>query len=118
MLDRLLRLPAHPKASFFLRGPRQAGKSTLLRAIYPEARRVDLLSAREFIRYSRDPGLLREEVESARPRFVVIDEVQKVPALLDEVHWLIAAPFSPPIAGGRSAASSRRRSSTSPMSAS
>jgi hypothetical protein len=47
---------------------------------------VDLLSAREFIRYSRDPGLLREEVESARPRFVVIDEVQKVPALLDEVR--------------------------------
>jgi predicted AAA+ superfamily ATPase len=89
MVERALRLPARPRTTFFLWGPRQTGKSTLLRARYPKARRVDLLSAREFVRYSRDPGLLREEIESSRERFVVIDEVQKVPALLDEVHWLI-----------------------------
>jgi hypothetical protein len=41
------------------------------------------------VRFSQDPTVLREEVEAARERFVVIDEVQKVPGLLDEVHWLI-----------------------------
>jgi predicted AAA+ superfamily ATPase len=61
----------------------------LLRATYPGAPILDLLASREFVRFTRDPGLLREEVESAGARLVVIDELQKVPALLDEVHWLI-----------------------------
>jgi predicted AAA+ superfamily ATPase len=82
MLDRALQLPDRPRTSFFLWGPRQTGKSTLLRATYPGAHTVDLLSAREFVRLTRDPGLLREEVESAHARFVVIDEIQKVPTLL------------------------------------
>ncbi|MCK6555119.1 AAA family ATPase [Candidatus Binatia bacterium] len=60
-----------------------------MRALYPRARRIDLLTSREFVRFSQDPTVLREEVEAARDRFVVIDEVQKVPGLLDEVHWLI-----------------------------
>jgi predicted AAA+ superfamily ATPase len=89
MLERALRLPQRPATSFFLWGPRQTGKSTLLRATYPRARRIDLLTSREFARYSRDPGLLREEIEQSAERFVVIDEIQKVPALLDEAHWLI-----------------------------
>jgi len=89
MIDRALALPRRPKSSFFLWGPRQTGKSTLLRVLYPQARRIDLLTSREFVRFSRDPTVLREEVEAARERFVVIDEVQKVPTLLDEVHWLI-----------------------------
>jgi predicted AAA+ superfamily ATPase len=89
MLDRALRLPRRPTTSFFLWGPRQTGKSSLLCATYPDAPRIDLLSSREFVRFSRDPGLLREEVEASGASFVVVDEVQKVPALLDEVHWLI-----------------------------
>lgn len=89
MLERALHLPSRPKTSFFLWGPRQTGKSTLLRKTYPKTRWVDLLGAREFVRYSRDPTLLRDELEASGDRFVVIDEVQKVPALLDEVHWLI-----------------------------
>ncbi len=89
MLRRSLLLPRDPDESFFLWGPRQVGKSTLLRAVYPDARRVDLLSSREFVRYTRDPGILREEVGEEPRRFVVIDEVQKAPALLDEVHWMI-----------------------------
>lgn len=60
-----------------------------MQASYPNAHRVDLLTAREFVRFSRDPSLLREDVEAARAKLVVIDEVQKVPAILDEVHWLI-----------------------------
>jgi len=81
-------LPLPADGTFFLWGPRQTGKSTLLRASYPEAHFIDLLSTREQTRFARDPGLLREEVPPGRVR-VVIDEVQKVPGLLDEVHWLI-----------------------------
>lgn len=84
-------MPKAPKGTFFLWGPRQTGKSTLLRMAYPDARRVDLLRTDELIRYVRRPALLREELE-ARPAPAgptIIDEIQKVPALLDEVHWLI-----------------------------
>jgi uncharacterized protein len=76
---------------FFLWGPRQVGKTTLLRQTYPKAVWVDLLKADEYRRYASTPERLREELlampDEAR-RQVVIDEVQKVPALLDEVHWL------------------------------
>jgi predicted AAA+ superfamily ATPase len=85
-------LPHSGTESFFLWGPRQTGKSTLLRAAYPDALWIDLLKAEEFRRYGSRPELLRQEIE-AEPfdpnRQIVIDEIQKVPALLDEVHWLI-----------------------------
>lgn len=89
MLERALALPKRPRESFFLWGPRQTGKSTLLRQTYPEATRIDLLTAREFARLSRDPSRLRDEIEASGERFVILDEIQKVPTLLDEVHWLI-----------------------------
>lgn len=90
MFQRALSLPARPRDSFFLWGPRQVGKSSLLAAAYPAARRIDLLLTEEYIRYLERPGLLREELGDApRGTLTVIDEVQKVPALLDEVHWLI-----------------------------
>ena len=92
MFERSLSLPDSGRESFFLWGPRQTGKSTLLRQRYPEARRIDLLKADEFRRYAVNPELLREEIdaEGSQPgRQIVIDEIQKVPALLDEVHWLI-----------------------------
>jgi predicted AAA+ superfamily ATPase len=70
-------------------GPRQTGKTTLLRATYPDAVWIDLLQAEEYRRYLQNPERLREEL-ALRPavRQVVIDEVQKVPQLLDEAHWL------------------------------
>jgi uncharacterized protein len=89
MFNRALRLPASGTATFFLWGPRQTGKTTLLQAIYPDALWIDLPKADEFRRYIQNPEFLREELavcESVRQ--VVIDEVQKVPPLLDEVHWL------------------------------
>jgi uncharacterized protein len=90
MFRRNLALPAHPFESFFLWGPRQTGKSTLLKALYPDAVWLDLLKTDEQIRYASRPALLREELEALPPgRLVVIDEVQKAPGLLDEVHWLI-----------------------------
>lgn len=88
MFRRALRLPPPGAETFFLWGPRQTGKTTLLRAAYPDAFWVDLLKADEFRRYVQNPERLREELATLSPRQVVIDEVQKVPALLDEVHWL------------------------------
>ncbi len=90
MIKRLLPLPVVPEQSFFLWGPRQTGKSSLLKETYPNAFRVDLLKTDEYLRYTQQPFLLREELRTFSPkRLVIIDEVQKVPMLLDEVHWLI-----------------------------
>ena len=92
MFQRNLSLPGPGQETFFLWGARQTGKSTLLRQRYPQVRWLDLLKTDEFRRYAVHPERLREEVEAeglpAGSR-VVIDEVQKVPALLDEVHWLM-----------------------------
>lgn len=89
MFTRRLRLPPAGTETFFLWGPRQTGKTTLLQAAYPDALWIDLLKAEEYRRYVQNPELLRGEL-AARPsvRQVVIDEVQKVPQLLDEAHWL------------------------------
>ena len=92
MFKRNLPLPPPGEDTFFLWGPRQTGKTTLLRQRYPDARWVDLLKADEFRRYMANPERLREEIEAAGTPpggQMVIDEVQKAPALLDEVHWLI-----------------------------
>jgi predicted AAA+ superfamily ATPase len=90
MFRRALPLPPRPSETFFLWGPRQTGKSTLLKSLYPDAVWIDLLKTDEQVRYVSRPALLREELE-AEPadRLIVIDEVQKAPGLLDEVHWLI-----------------------------
>jgi len=89
MFKRALHLPASGTKTFFLWGPRQAGKTTLLQATYPDALWIDLLKADEFRRYVQNPELLRGELAARESvRQVVIDEVQKVPQLLDEVHWL------------------------------
>lgn len=87
---RYQRILSLPSRSFFLWGPRQSGKTTWLREQFPDAHWLDLLRTDQRIRYGREPFRLREEV-AALPagRWVVIDEIQKVPALLDEVHGLI-----------------------------
>ena len=92
MFQRVFILPESGTETFFLWGPRQAGKSTLLRQYYPDGYWIDLLKTEEYRRYVTRPELLRQEFMSGEPipgRQIVIDEVQKVPALLDEVHWLM-----------------------------
>ena len=71
-------------------GKNGAGKTTLMRRAYPEAWWVDLLRSEDYRRYLQNPERLREELLASREKVsqIVIDEVQKVPALLDEVHWL------------------------------
>lgn len=92
MIKRTIAAALLASDSCFLWGPRQTGKSTLLRSLFPDAPAYDLLSAREFRRLAADPGLLSEEA-TALPRGkhpIIIDEIQKLPALLDEVHSLIS----------------------------
>jgi predicted AAA+ superfamily ATPase len=76
--------------SCFLWGPRQSGKSTLLKQLYPKSPYYDLLLSDEFERLNRRPSLLREELLANIPGApVIIDEVQKIPQLLDEIQWLM-----------------------------
>ena len=77
--------------SVFLFGPRQTGKTTYLGQQFPESPRFNLLRGEVFLRLSRDPGRLRQELAAIDPAAgpVTIDEVQKLPGLLDEVHDLI-----------------------------
>jgi len=79
--------------SYFLWGPRQTGKSTLLRTLFPEAPFYDLLDSITFRTLAANPRVLEEELlarnHTATTGPVIVDEVQKLPALLDEVHRLI-----------------------------
>ena len=91
MYIRFLTLEESAQDSLFLWGARQTGKSTLLKTLFPNARRYDLLQSEEFERLFRNPELLREELKDAEQNnLVIIDEVQKIPQLLNEVHWLIS----------------------------
>ncbi|HUO86550.1 MAG TPA: AAA family ATPase, partial [Thermoanaerobaculia bacterium] len=79
-----------PASSFFLFGPRGTGKSTWLRERFPDAVWIDLLRPEEHREYAARPERLRERLAaSPEAETVVIDEIQKVPELLDVVHELI-----------------------------
>jgi predicted AAA+ superfamily ATPase len=84
------RLLKPPNRSFFLFGPRGVGKTTWLKSVLPDAIYFNLLEASLFLELSQNPGLL-ESMIGALPEYswVVVDEIQKIPALLDEVHRLI-----------------------------
>ncbi|MDE5711308.1 DUF4143 domain-containing protein [Bacteroides sp.] len=91
ILNRIPLLEEAGEESIFLWGARQTGKSTLLKKLFPDASYYDLLKSDEYTRLSIRPSLLREECEMLdEGELVIIDEVQKIPALLDEVHWLMS----------------------------
>ena len=74
--------------SCFLFGPRQTGKSTLIRQQLSDVRTYNLLDQTLFIRLSRNPALIREAL-TPDTQLIVIDEIQKMPALLNEVQLMI-----------------------------
>ncbi len=77
--------------SLFFWGARQTGKSTLLKSLFKDSLYFDLLLSDVFERFQRNPGLLREVILADIPVTpVIIDEIQRIPELLNEVHWLIA----------------------------
>lgn len=79
-----------PEDSFFIFGPRGTGKSTWLKMHFPDAYLIDLLDDSSYRSYTAHPESLREVVEAhPRKRRFIIDEVQKIPAILDTVHALI-----------------------------
>jgi predicted AAA+ superfamily ATPase len=80
-----------PERSFFLLGPRGTGKTTWLRSVLPSAVWFDLLRTATFLELSQQPERFRQQIEAhRRGTWVVVDEVQRLPALLNEVHALIA----------------------------
>jgi len=90
MINRILNLDNEYNDSTFVWGARQVGKTTLIRETYPDAVFYDLLQAKDFERLLRNPSLLGEDLAMLNGGdTVVIDEVQKIPQLLDEVHSLI-----------------------------
>jgi uncharacterized protein len=90
MYARALKLPTTPKQTFFLWGPRQTGKTTLLKNTYPQAFRVDLLKSDELLRYLQHPALFREQIMALpKKQLVIVDEIQKAPILLNEIHFMI-----------------------------
>ncbi len=89
MFTRTLELPPR---SFLLLGPRGTGKTTWLRAALPQARWYNLLLDRELLRLMREPGLFRREIEALPSgSWVVVDEVQKLPSLMNDVHDALAS---------------------------
>src|SRR5687767_11101136 len=90
---RVLQMNLPPHQSAFLWGARKTGKSTYLKEHFPNAILYDLLKTDELARLLTAPNLLREELVALTPEEiqqpVIIDEIQKAPELLNEVHWLI-----------------------------
>ena len=92
-IQRRLNIDLPPRQSAFLWGPRKIGKSTYLKQRFPESIVYDFLRSDIFLDFSKSPSLLRERLlprdahDLQNP--VILDEVQKVPDILDEVHWLI-----------------------------
>ena len=95
MFNRIQKLTLSLEESCFFWGPRQTGKSTLLKSLFPKSRIYDLLLSSQYERLIRHPGIIREECMAAnltgetQQYPIIIDEIQKIPNLLDEVHWLI-----------------------------
>ena len=86
--DRILMPPR--ERSFFLFGMRGSGKSTWARSMLPDAHRIDLLDERLYQSFLREPGLFANELRTLpRRATVVVDEIQRIPGLLNEVHRFI-----------------------------
>jgi predicted AAA+ superfamily ATPase len=93
LFHRLVSLPDLTKQTVFLWGPRKVGKSCWIREHLSDVIYIDLLKRDIFSEYSSNPSLLRQRYalckDSSLIQPIVIDEVQKCPDLLDEVHWMI-----------------------------
>ncbi len=87
MYSRLIKLPK--EKSFFLFGPRGVGKTTLVRSVFPDAIYLDLLEAELFNDLLANPQRLETFIPENWNGWVIIDEVQRVPEILNEVHRLI-----------------------------
>ncbi|MBI3013246.1 MAG: ATP-binding protein [Elusimicrobia bacterium] len=92
-VQRWLKMELPRYQSAFLWGPRKTGKSTYLKQHFPKSLVFDFLKSDLFLNFTKNPALLREQLSEKKKEAlsypIVLDEVQKVPQLLDEVQWLI-----------------------------
>ena len=92
-IARILNLSLPAKQSAFLWGARKTGKSTYLKERFPQSLVYNFLDTDLVLEYSKRPALLREQLlaqdDNVLKHPIILDEVQKVPDILDEVHWLI-----------------------------
>jgi predicted AAA+ superfamily ATPase len=93
VFNRILNINLPPKQSTFLWGPRKTGKSTFLKRQFPHSLVYDFLKTDLYFELTKNPALFREQLLAQKKEVlehpVILDEVQKVPQILDEVHWLI-----------------------------
>lgn len=88
-VSRILDLPGLlAKRSYFLLGPRQTGKTSLIRHLLKDIRTYDLLDTSVYLALNQNPGRIAQELNQ-KERMIVIDEIQRLPELLNEVHRLI-----------------------------
>src|SRR3989338_8036013 len=92
-IKRMLKMVLPPRQSAFLWGPRKTGKSTYLKERFPQSLVFDFLNTDLVLEFSKRPALLREQLlaqdADVLSHPIILDEVQKVPHIIDEVHWLI-----------------------------
>jgi len=86
--DRVLNIDLPPDRSAFLWGPRKTGKTYWINRRFPDSILIDLLKTDLFADYASRPSLIRERYQKHRG-LIIIDEIQMVPDLLNEIHWLI-----------------------------
>ena len=106
--DRILDLSLPADRSAFLWGPRKTGKTYWIKRYFADSVIIDLLKTDVFADYASRPSLLREQYQEHRG-LVVIDEIQMVPDLLNEIHWLIENTDVSFLMTGSSARKLRRR---------
>ncbi len=92
-IKRILEIKLPKRQSAFLWGPRKTGKTTYLKRHFPDSLVYDFLKTDLFIEITKNPALLRQRLLAKNNNIlkcpIILDEVQKVPQVLDEVHWLI-----------------------------
>ncbi len=109
MFKRLLKLPIDQNTSLFLFGPRGTGKTSWIKANLSDCLYLDLLEFSTFNLLSANPGRLENLIPKGYDKLIVLDEVQRVPELLNEVHRLIEAKKNRFLLTGSSARSLRRK---------
>jgi len=89
MFSRLLKIPVDNNKSFFLFGPRGTGKTTWIKSIFSEALYFDLLEFDLYNDLLARPGRLENLIPPGFQNWIILDEIQRIPQLLNEVHRLI-----------------------------
>lgn len=89
MYRRLIKKPIAQNRSFFLFGPRGTGKTTWIKSVFPEALYLDLLEFDLYNDLLARPGRLESLIPTGFHDWIILDEIQRIPDLLNEVHRLI-----------------------------